>query len=220
MWRWVLLLVLASSVAAQSADPARLEFATKSLATGSLGKPYNLSIKLQGGQGPFEWTIVKGKLPPGIVLQKNTGMLTGAPTLTGVYTFTLRVLDETSRENIQHEFELEITGPLLLEWVNPPKLNGNTISGSVKVANSSPQGETFDLTVFVVAVNEVGKAFALGYQHFNLAYEIEQVIPFSSTLPNGHYVVHVDAVAEIAATRTIYRSQLQTRTPLSVDVNR
>jgi len=223
MWRWLLLL-LATSVAAQSTDPVdpatRLEFVTKSLPTARLGKHFDVPIKLQGGRGPFEFNITHGKLPPGIELQKATGTISGVPLLTGVYRFTLSARDESTRETAQREFVLEVTGPLLLEWVDLPKLSENKISGSIKVTNSSTQAEPYDLTVIIVAVNEIGKAFALGYQHFTLQQEGEQSIPFSSTLPNGRYYVHVDAIAEIAATNTIYRSQLQTQPSIVVNVNR
>lgn len=221
MWRCVVvLLLLTTSLAAQSADPARFDFASKAVPTATVGHSYNATIKLENGEGPFEWKIAKGKLPPGIVLEGNTGVLSGVPTVTGVYRFTLSVRDETSRTTIQHEFTLEVTGPLLLMWVNPPKLTENAISGSIKVTNSSTRGDTFDLTVIIVAVNEVGKAFTLGYQHFDLAQDLEQTIPFKSTVPNGHYIVHVDAVAEVPAAKTIYRSSLQTLSPLVVNVNR
>jgi hypothetical protein len=220
MWRCVLLLLITASLAAQTTPPTRLDFATKSLPAATLGRAYNESVKLENGQGPFEFAITKGALPQGIVLQRDTGTLSGTPTLSGVYKFTVSVRDEAARTTIQREFTLEVHGPLLLEWVKQPALAENSIFGSIKVTNSSPRAESFDLTVIVVAVNEIGKAFALGYQHFDLAQEIEQVIPFSSTLPNGRYIVHVDAVAEVAATRSIYRSRLQTVAPLVVNVNR
>ena len=220
MWRYVLLLLLTTALAAQTADPARVEFATKSLPTARLGKQYGVNLKLQGGRGPFEFRISKGQLPPGIVLQPALGMLTGIPIQTGVYKFTATVRDETAHTIIQREFELEVSGPLLVEWVEPPKLSGNTISGSIKVTNSGTRQEPYDLTVIIVAVNEIGKAFALGYQHFTLEQEMEQTILFSSTLPNGSYIVHVDAIAEIAATNTIYRARLQTPRALVVNVNR
>lgn len=220
MWRYFFLLLLATAVAAQDGDHARLDFATKSLPTATTGRSYNVTIKLENGRGPFEWAITKGKLPPGINMLGNTGVLGGVPTQSGVYTFTLTVRDLTTRATAQREFVIEVHGALLLEWVNQPKLTENTISGSIKVTNNSTRGENFDLTVIIVAVNEVGKAFALGYEHFSLAQDVEQTIPFSSTVPNGRYIVHVDAVAEVPERQAIYRSRLQTASPLVVNVNR
>jgi len=71
--------------------------------------------------------------------------------------------------------------------------------------------------VIVVAVNEIGKAFALGYQRFDLQPNNKDVeIKFGSTLPRGQYVIHADAIAEVPGKRAIYRSRLQTPQPLRV----
>ena len=66
------------------------------------------------------------------------------------------------------------------------------------------------LTVIVMAVNQIGRATALGYQEFTLAAGAEQVIPFGSSPGPGTYIVHADAVAEVASTNTIYRARKQT----------
>jgi hypothetical protein len=105
-----------------------------------------------------------------------------------------------------------------VEWQSSPTLSGNNVSGSLKVANYSR--DTFELTVIVVAVNETGKAFALGYQRMDLAATAQQVIPFSSSLPNGQYTVHADAIAEVPARKQIYRRHMQTGQPITVNVNR
>ena len=73
------------------------------------------------------------------------------------------------------------------------------------------------MTFITVAVNPIGKAFALGYQHFTLAPEsTSQQLDFGSTLPAGKYVVHVDAVAEVPSKNVIHRARLQTSTPLTL----
>jgi len=66
-------------------------------------------------------------------------------------------------------------------------------------------------------VNEYGKAFALGYQRFELKPDNLKVeIPFNSTLPRGRYKVHADAIAQISARHAIYRNRLETPEPLVV----
>jgi len=219
MWRCLILLLLTATLAAQTAD-GHLDFVTKALPTASAGNLYNAAIKLQNGRGPFEWTITKGKLPVGIVLQGNTGVLSGVPTTTGIYQFTLNVRDLATNTVVRHDFTIEVQGPLLLVWASPPRLTENAISGSIKVTNGSTHGDNFDLTVVVVAVNEIGKAFTLGYQHFSLSQDVDQVVPFTSTVPNGQYFVRVDAVAEVAARKFIYRANLQTPPAMVVNVNR
>jgi hypothetical protein len=105
--------------------------------------------------------------------------------------------------------------PLTIEWTTAPHLDASTISGTVTLSNQTNQD--FDQTVIVLAVNEVGKAFALGYQHFTLAHKTTSVpIKFSSQLPPGRYVIHADAIAEVPAKSAIYRARLQSSVPIVV----
>jgi hypothetical protein len=57
----------------------------------------------------------------------------------------------------------------------------------------------------------------LGYQEFTLRSGAEQVIPFGSNPGPGTYVVHADAVAEIASTNTIYRARKQTADSFAIE---
>ncbi|PYX97503.1 MAG: hypothetical protein DMG71_02905, partial [Acidobacteria bacterium] len=112
---------------------------------------------------------------------------------------------------------ISVVAPLVLEWSRFPRVQDNRIEGAVKVSNGTK--DDFDLTVIVVAVNEIGKAFVLGYQHPELKTGTTDFeIPFGSTLPQGAYVVHADAVAEVPARNAIYRQRRQTPSPLQVTV--
>jgi hypothetical protein len=76
-----------------------------------------------------------------------------------------------------------------------------------------------DLTFVVMAVAGNGRATAIGYQHFVLTRgTIGMELPFGETLPQGGYMVHVDAVGEVAAKNLIYRERMQTPGPLHVNV--
>lgn len=216
MYRILLLAVLFTG-AAYSQVVAQFDFQTKSLPSGSVGAAYSATIQVVGGTPPLAFTVTRGKLPPGILMQPNSGILSGTPTAAGAYTFTVTVSD-SSGQSITRDFTINIEDLLSIKWLQPPKLDSNVLSGSVEVSNGSR--ETYDLTVIIVAVNETGKAFALGYQHFNMSARIKQAIPFSSLLPNGSYVVHADAIGEIPARNTIRRTRLQTQQPIVVNVNR
>ena len=113
------------------------------------------------------------------------------------------------------DFRLVVAASLLLDWLQSPKVHDNRIDGSVQVSNGAK--ETFDLTVVIVAVAENGRATAIGYEHFPLKAGSTNVqISFGSTLPNGAYVVHADAIAEIPKRNVILRQRLQTPQPLQV----
>jgi len=218
--RWFGLLcsvLFVTALLVSQTGPLSFDFTTKSLASGAIDKPYQAIVQVAGGTPPFLFRVTQGKLPPGIVLQQDTGTLSGTPNAAGTYTFRVSVAEGTGK-TITREFTIEISDYLVAQWKQAPTLDSNTISGSLLVSNGSK--DTFDLTVIVVAVNEVGKAFALGYQHFNLNPAQNQVIPFSSTLPNGKYIVHADAVAEVPAPHLIHRVHLQTPRPMTVNVSR
>jgi hypothetical protein len=62
--------------------------------------------------------------------------------------------------------------------------------------------------VIVVAVNEIGKAFALRYEHLTLPKGAETPdLKFDSSLPLGQYTLHADAVGEVPAKNAIYRDR-------------
>ena len=87
----------------------------------------------------------------------------------------------------------------------------------MEVSNTTP--DDIDLTFIVMAVQDNGRATAIGYQRLVLRRGmLEQELPFGETLPRGSYVVHVDAVGEVAATHLIYRDRMQTPGALQVSV--
>lgn len=63
---------------------------TPSLPDGVVGVEYD--VDLDASCGGDAWFLDQGNLPPGILLIDN-GKLRGAPTLAGVYTFTIGVVD-------------------------------------------------------------------------------------------------------------------------------
>ena len=206
-----------ASIAVAQSTPAPFAFRTESLTSGSIGRSYTAAIEISGGTPPLTFTVTRGKLPPGLSLQPNSGIISGTPTAPGAYDFTVTVADGTGKR-ITRSYRINIEDLLTIKWLQPPRLDSNVLSGSVEVSNSSR--DTYDLTIIIVAVNEIGKAFALGYQHFDMGTQVHQAIPFSSMLPNGQYIVHADAVAEIPARNIIRRARLQTRQPIVVNVNR
>jgi len=174
--------------------------------------PYEFRLRADGGTPPLHWRLAGGSLPPGIQLDGERDRLHGIPTSAGEFHFTLSLTDSSTPPQTQtRAFLLKVVPPLELVWEHKPSTEGDQILGSVEISNNTP--EEFDLTLIVVAVNEVGKAFALGYQHGPMPADTAlQSFSFGSqmNLPRGRYVVHVDAVAEVPARQAIYRARLQT----------
>lgn len=115
----------------------------------------------------------------------------------------------------QRDFTVRVIAGLDVDWKEAPAVHGTAISGSAVVVNQTPND--FDLTVVIVAVNKIGRATTLGYQHFRLAAQTNSpVIPFSSNPGLGTYYVRVDAVAHRPGHQHVYRASRQTTTPINL----
>jgi uncharacterized protein (TIGR03437 family) len=60
--------------------------------SGAVGVNYSYNFSATGGSPPYNWSVSSGTLPPGLALAPN-GSLTGAPTTTGSFNFTIQVSD-------------------------------------------------------------------------------------------------------------------------------
>jgi large repetitive protein len=60
--------------------------------SGSVGIAYSYTLTATGGTTPYTWSVNAGTLPPGITLS-SAGVLSGTPTTTGSYPFTVNVVD-------------------------------------------------------------------------------------------------------------------------------
>jgi hypothetical protein len=178
---------------------------------------YEFRFHAHNGVSVLHWKVEKGALPPGMKLD-DTGLLLGEPERPGEFQFTVSVTDGGNAQTaVQKGFLLRVVSGLALNWKNPAHVNGNRIEGSAQVSNETP--DDIDLTFVVMAVAGNGRATAIGYQHFVLKRgTIAMELPFGETLPRGGYVVHVDAVGEVAARNLIYRERMQTPGPLQVAV--
>ena len=211
------LLAVCSLFVASVPSPAQapLTITTPSLPSATVGSNLEITIGVAGATQPLAWKVSSGKLPPGIKLHAATGEISGVPTAPGTYTFELTVTDSSlPPAQVEREFKLVVTAALAIDWKQPPAVHGQRLEGSVIVNNFT--GQDFTLTVIVMAVNDIGRATALGYQEFTLQAGGEQVIPFGSSPGPGSYVVHADAVAEVASTNSIYRARKQTSTSLVI----
>ncbi|HEX5735108.1 MAG TPA: DUF4214 domain-containing protein [Blastocatellia bacterium] len=74
-----------------------LSVLTSSLTGGLVGISYSQVLLATGGTAPYTWSLVSGSgsLPPGLNLSTN-GTITGTPTTTGTFNFTVRVTDAAS----------------------------------------------------------------------------------------------------------------------------
>jgi hypothetical protein len=56
-------------------------------------KEFKVRLKVEGGKAPYTWSVVKGEIPDGLSLNRDSGRIDGVPKEAGEYTFTVRVKD-------------------------------------------------------------------------------------------------------------------------------
>jgi hypothetical protein len=90
--------------------PAPVKIAQSTLAPAAtvLNTPYTFQFSAQGG-GTQTWTLQSGTLPSGVTLSSG-GLLSGTPTVTGDFTFTVGVINGTSSDT--HTYTLSVVAPL------------------------------------------------------------------------------------------------------------
>ncbi len=60
-----------------------------------LGIEYAAQVEARGGQPPYRFEVVAGDLPSGLVLDEDTGYITGVPDVEGESAFTIRCTDSS-----------------------------------------------------------------------------------------------------------------------------
>jgi alpha-tubulin suppressor-like RCC1 family protein len=89
-----------------------VEILDKGLSAGTLHKPYADTLTA-AGTSPFTWSA--SNLPPGIILDPNTGALSGTPTSIGYYKVAIQVVDADQATEVK-ELELSVND-LDLQWM-------------------------------------------------------------------------------------------------------
>ena len=75
---------------------AAVNVLTATLPDATVNQPYNVSLIADGGVSPYTWTLTSGSLPPGMNPLSSAGVISGTPTSTGHYSFTVKATDAQS----------------------------------------------------------------------------------------------------------------------------
>ena len=103
-----------------------LTLTSGSLVDGEVGVPYAVTPTVQFGLGPFAWSVTGGGLPTGLTLDPATGAVSGTPTASGTYHFTLIVTDSGQVSSTQVE--------AVTIAAAPTAMGGGTLNADVGVA--------------------------------------------------------------------------------------
>lgn len=80
--------------------PLVIKTATATVPAATVGSPYLLATLATGGATARTFSILSGTIPPGLTLQTVAGHLTGTPTTSGTYNFTIRANDGISNADL------------------------------------------------------------------------------------------------------------------------
>ncbi|HEX3873932.1 MAG TPA: putative Ig domain-containing protein [Solirubrobacteraceae bacterium] len=123
-------------------DPV-LAFATPP--AGEVNVAYSDPLAVSGGVGPYTWSISAGALPAGVLLGSTTGVISGAPTESGSFGFTVKVTDSSGQFATQATTLTVVAAPAL-GFATPP-------AGEVGVAYSDRLTESGGTGPFVWSVS-------------------------------------------------------------------
>jgi hypothetical protein len=210
--RILLLLLIFATVPgwAQAApSPESISITSKPLPKPFLWEPYTARLQASDGTEPYHWRVVDSSLPRSLRLSDD-GILSGYLNQPDELAFTVLVRDNSiPPKQTKQKLILKTENPLSADWLRKAEVNGERIDGSIKVCNHT--GRDFDLTFIVLAVNDIGRATAIGYQHFPLKKNtVDMEIPFGETLSPGNYAINVDVVGEEFLSKRIFRARLVT----------
>ncbi|MBB4597821.1 putative Ig domain-containing protein [Xanthomonas arboricola] len=119
-----------------------LALPASTLPAGTAGQAYSAAITpATGGTAPYRYALTAGALPNGVVVDAATGALSGMPTLSGTFNFTLTATDSTPSPAVQASQNYSVTIAaatlVLAQPTLPPAVRGSaynqvlTASGGV-----------------------------------------------------------------------------------------
>lgn len=119
--------------------------------TATYGAAYSQTYVAGGGTAPYNYTVSAGALPAGLSLDTDTGVLSGTPTATGLFTFSVRVTDTSTGTGAPfartQNYVLQVAAPTIT--LTPPTLSNaqiGTVYNQVLTGNGGSAPYSFAVT--------------------------------------------------------------------------
>jgi putative Ig domain-containing protein len=117
--------------------PVTITVNPATLPAGEVGEPYNEAITQTGGVEPATFSLSEGALPNGLTLSPR-GVLSGTPTVEGVFLITVRATDAEGSFG-ERAYALEITSGGIVDLVrgavSPSSLSGLPTLRDISISN-------------------------------------------------------------------------------------
>ena len=94
-----------------------LDLQPETLPAAAFDTAYSQTLLASGGTAPYLYTVSDGALPPGFTLS-SSGELTGTPTTSGSFTFTVRATDSDGCV-VSRVYTLDLSEPLVIDPTVP-----------------------------------------------------------------------------------------------------
>jgi hypothetical protein len=141
--------------------PSILTILTDSLPQGGIGESYNQTLLATSGTPPYDWNVPTGSLPTGMSLNSSTGAISGTPSASGTYNFTMQVTDSATPAQATYSRNLSVTVQPQLALVTT-----SLPAGTVGAFYSQPLQATGGVPGYVFSESSLPPGFAmdqLGY---------------------------------------------------------
>lgn len=130
-----------------AAPPVTVVVSPGSLPAGTVTVPYSQTITASGGTGPYSFAVTAGALPGGLLLDSVTGLLSGTPTASGSFNFTVTATDDNGVTGSQaYSVMIDVAPVVVAPSSLPAGTNGTAYSQTVSATGGTGAGFTYVVT--------------------------------------------------------------------------
>ena len=141
------------------------------LPQGTVGTSYSRTLTAAGGTVPYTWSIAAGALPAGLAISSSTGAISGNPSTSGTFNFTVRVSDDSqpTPQAVTKAFTLVVSSTTpVLSSIDPRTVHAGspafslTVSGTNFVSGSTVRWNGANRTTTFVSTSQLTAAIPAG----------------------------------------------------------